>query len=217
MKVIITESQLKDIIKSNFGLDLTGQIRMVTNKWELPFEFDKVIGERMLNHYLNKFGPMYVFDTKKGLFLAQDRGKQYNGWNIADKFDFGLSELDFMKILGIEYLGLSIDDLLNEYFDEKSINEEVTDDLDEPDDNITKIIQAYLDMNLPNYYNIKRFWVDYNEQFDDYIVNIFFDRQLAIEMGGGMNKLIRKATDEIGNELIPFFKGINLVFHQHFE
>jgi hypothetical protein len=103
------------------------------------------------------------------------------------------------------------------YFDEKSINEEVTDDLDEPDDNITKIIQAYLDMNLPNYYNIKRFWVDYNEQFDDYIVNIFFDRQLAIEMGGGMNKLIRKATDEIGNELIPFFKGINLVFHQHFE
>lgn len=118
MKVIITESQLKDIIKSNFGLDLTGQIHMVTNKWELPFEFDKVIGERMLNHYLNKFGPMFVFDTKKGLFLAQDRGEKYGGWNIADKFDFGLSELDFMKIFGIEYLGLSIDDLLNEYFDE---------------------------------------------------------------------------------------------------
>lgn len=118
MKLIITESQLKNIIKSNFGLDLTGKIRMVTNKWELPFEFDTVIGERMLNHHLNKFGPMFVFDTKKGLFLAQDRGKQYDGWNIADKFDFGLSELDFMKILGIEYLGLSIDDLINEYFDE---------------------------------------------------------------------------------------------------
>jgi hypothetical protein len=116
MKVLITESKMKDIIKSNFGLDLTGKIHMVTNKWELPFEFDNIIGERMLNHYLNRFGPMYVFETKKGLFLAQDRG--YDGWTIADHLDFGLSELDFMRILGIEYLGLSMNDLINLYMEE---------------------------------------------------------------------------------------------------
>lgn len=214
MKIVITESQLKDIIKSQFGLDLTGQIRMVTNKWELPFEFDKIIGERMLNYYLNKFGPMFVFDTKEGLFLAQDRGKEYGGWNIADKFDFGLSEFDFMKILGIEYLGLSIDDLLHEYFDEKSINEQLT---DEPEDNIGKIIESYLNMTKSFHKGIKRFWVDYDETFDRYDINIFFDRQLAIKMGGKINSLIRDSISSIGSDIEGMFKGVRFSIFQHFE
>jgi len=213
MKVLITESKMKDIIKSNFGLDLTGKIHMVTNKWELPEEFDKIIGERMLNHYLNRFGPMYWFDTKKGLFLAQDRGNQYDGWNIADHLDFGLSELDFMRILGIEYLGLSMDDLINLYMEEP-INEQIT---DEAEDNMTKIIESYLDMNIDEYYGVKKFWVDYNEVHDSYDINIFFDRKLAIKLGGKMNIIIRKATDNIGNDTNNMFSGLKLGLYQHFE
>ena len=83
--------------------------------------------------------------------------------------------------------------------------------------NITEVIQLYLDNNLKDYYGIKKFWVDYDEQFDSYIVNIFFDRKIAIELGGKMNILIRRATNHIGNELTPMFQGIQLRFHQHFE
>jgi hypothetical protein len=212
MKYLINESQLKNIIKSNFGVDLTDKIHMVTSKWELPEEFDFFINPRVLNKYLNKYGPMFVFEIGKHSYLTQNQGS--DGWMIIDNADRQLSELEFMKILGIEYLGLSMDNLLDEYFKEKSINEQVT---DEPEDNMTKIIQSYLDMNLPNYYAIKRFLVDYNEQFDSYDINIFFDRQMAIDMGGGINMLLRNAKYYINEELNSVFNGAKFSLYEHFE
>jgi len=212
MKYLINESQLKNIIKSNFGVDLTNKIHMVTNKWELPFEFEYV-SPRTLNNYLNKFGPMYVFEIGKKLYLGQNQGRK-DGWTIVDTGDRIVSELEFMKMLGIEYLGLSMDNLLDEYFKEESINEQVT---DEPEDNMSKIIQSYLDMNLPNYYGIKRFWVDYNEQFDGYDVNIFFDRQVVMDMGGGSNMLLRNANFYLKEELNSVFNGAKFSLYQHFE
>lgn len=212
MKYIITESQLKDIIKSNFGVDLTNKIHMVTSKWELPEEFDFFINPRVLNKYLNKYGPMFVFEIGKRSYLTQNQGS--DGWMIIDTGDRQLSELEFMKILGIEYLGLSMDTLLDEYFKEESINEQIT---DEPEDNMVKIIQSYLDMNVNQYYGVKRFLVDYNEQFDTYPINIIFDRKLAIELGGKMNIVMRKATDAVGNDTTNMFSGLELRYYQHFE
>jgi hypothetical protein len=116
MKVLITESKMKNIIKSNFGLDLTGKIHMVTNKWELPEEFDFFMNPRVLNKYLNKYGPMFVFEIGRKSYLTQNRDG--SDWMIIDNGDRPLSELEFMKILGIEYLGLSMDDLINLYMEE---------------------------------------------------------------------------------------------------
>lgn len=212
MKALITESQLKDIIKSHFGVDLTNKIHMVTNKWELPLEFE-FVSPRALNTYLNRFGPMYVFEIGKRLYLGQNQGRE-DGWMIVDTGDRVVSEFEFMKLLGIEPLGLTMDTLLDQYFDEKTLYEQVT---DEPEDNMTKIIQSYLDMNLPNYYGIKRFWVDYNEQFDSYDINIFFDRQMAIDMGGGINMLLRNAKYYISEELNTVFNGAKFSLYQHFE
>jgi hypothetical protein len=118
MKVLITESKMKDIIKSNFGIDLTDKIHMVTNKWELPFEFDKFINDRILNNYLNKYGPMYVFDTPSEKFLAQDRGEINGGWYIVDTTDEWYSELEILQLLGLQYLGMSLGDLINLYMEE---------------------------------------------------------------------------------------------------
>jgi hypothetical protein len=212
MKYLINESQLKNIIKSNFGVDLTNKIHMVTNKWELPFEFEH-INQRTLNNYLNKFGPMYVFEIGKKLYLGQNQGRK-DGWTIVDTGDRIVSEFKFMKMIGIEYLGLSMDNLLDEYFKEESINEQVT---DEPEDNMSKIIQSYLDMNIPNYYGIKRFWVEYNEQFDAYDVNIFFDRQVVMDMGGGSNMLLRNANFYLNEELNSVFNGAKFSLYQHFD
>jgi len=212
MKYLINESQLKNIIKSNFGVDLTNKIHMVTNKWELPFEFEH-LNPRTLNNYLNKFGPMYVFEIGKKLYLGQNQGRK-DGWTIVDTGDRIVSEFKFMKMIGIEYLGLSMDNLLDEYFKEESINEQVT---DEPEDNMSKIIQSYLDMNIPNYYGIKRFWVEYNEQFDAYDVNIFFDRQVVMDMGGGSNMLLRNANFYLNEELNSVFNGAKFSLYQHFD
>lgn len=216
MKILINESQLKNLLKSHFGVDLTGKIKMITSASQVPYEFDKYVDHRYIKRAINHYGPIYLLTIEKKwskemfLYQKRDGGRVM----IINTMDTEISEMDIMKKLGIEVLGLSVNNLIDEYLTEEPLNEQVT---DETEDNIGIIIQSYLDMNLHNYYGIKRFLVDYNEQWGNYIINIFFDRQMAVDMGGGINMLIRRATNEIGNELTPFFKGINLVFHQHFE
>lgn len=119
MKYLITENRVKELIKKYFNLDLTGKIHMVTNKWELPFEFDNFMSEAQLNRSLNKYGPMYIIQTdnriigKSNLFLCQNRDK---GWEVVDSDDNVYSEFELMKELRIHPLALSIDDLINAYF-----------------------------------------------------------------------------------------------------
>lgn len=118
MKYLITENQIKRIIEKKLYLDLTNKIRMVTNKWELPFEFERFISDRILNSYLNKFGPMFVIETPKDIYLAQDRGVGKKEWFLVNSNDSIVNELKVTKELGVHVLGLSIDDLINAYIEE---------------------------------------------------------------------------------------------------
>lgn len=118
MKYILTENQVKNLIKKKLGIDLTGKIFIVTNKWELPFEFDRVIPTRQLNHLLNRFGPMYVIEGKKRKYLVQPRDNGYDGWGIGENIEYGISEPSIMRDLGIHPLGLQLDDLINAYIEE---------------------------------------------------------------------------------------------------
>jgi hypothetical protein len=115
MKILIKESQLKSFIKNKLGVDLTDRINIVTNKWELPMEFDKVISPRGLNEYLNKYGPMFAIETKDNMYLCQDRGKNY-GWVNIDKNGGIVDESEIMSDLGVDKLGLSMNDVISMYF-----------------------------------------------------------------------------------------------------
>lgn len=115
MKYLITENQIKRIIKKKFGLDLTDNISMVTNKWELPFEFDNTVPERQLNRFLNTYGPMYVITTTKNMYLGQERE---NGWLFYDKKDLKTPDHKIMNELGIQGLGLSAGDLIDAYIND---------------------------------------------------------------------------------------------------
>ena len=114
MKYIITENQIKRIINKKFGVDLTDKISMVTNKWELPFEFE-YIPDWGLNKYLNNYGPMYVIQTPKQIYLGQERE---NGWFIVDRGDRIVKDYQIMEELGIHGLGLSLGDLINAYIND---------------------------------------------------------------------------------------------------
>jgi hypothetical protein len=115
MKYLITENQIKRIIEKKFGIDLTDKISMVTNKWELPFEFDNTVPERALNRFLNQYGPMYVITTPKNMYLGQERE---NGWLFYDVKDLKTPDHKIMRELGIHGLGLSAGDLINAYIEE---------------------------------------------------------------------------------------------------
>jgi hypothetical protein len=115
MKILIKESQLKSFIKNKLGIDLTNRTHLVTNKWELPIEFEDFISPGIFNVYLNKYGPMFFIESKNNLYLTQDRGID-NGWITMDKNGEISDDFEVMTNLGVGKLGLSMNDLISMYF-----------------------------------------------------------------------------------------------------
>ena len=114
MKYLISESKLKEMLKKVAGVDLTGKISIITNKDDLPMEFNRMFTPRTLNSYLNNFGPIFLIDGPKKSFLYQNQIR--NGRIIiADSNGKIHSESSLMDYLGIPPIGLSIDDLINTY------------------------------------------------------------------------------------------------------
>jgi hypothetical protein len=115
MKVIITENKLKDFIRKTFSVDLTNKIEIVTNFWDIPSRFDGLFSRSQVNRILNNYGPMYVLSVDDKKFLAQPRENGWIGFN--SQFD-RLTEAELLDNLGLQYLGFSLDKVIDLYFEE---------------------------------------------------------------------------------------------------
>ncbi len=115
MKFIITESKIKQFIKNKFGVDLTNRIKMIQSYYDLPEHYQWMISKQMIDMHLNNHGPMYVFygDTDSYLYQNQS-GKEV----IGDSTDHTVSYSDLMEDLGIEGMGLTIDQVIDIYVNE---------------------------------------------------------------------------------------------------
>lgn len=119
MKILISESKLKNFFKNRFDFDLTGKIKMITSTHNLPEKF-KFIDPQIIRTYLNKFGPIFIinFDGRNYLYQSQEGNREL----VADEYDRVYPINIFMDILGISGLGLRVQDLIDIYFEEESIN-----------------------------------------------------------------------------------------------
>ena len=74
-------------------------------------------------------------------------------------------------------------------------------------------IEEYINSN--SYNSVIRVMVDYDEVMDDVIVNIFFDAEHAVKLGGGINSVIKKSGKKIMEDLSVF--PFDFKYHIHFE
>jgi len=126
MKIIITESQLKNIVEShdkaktflkdNFGFDFSGRIEQITSTYDVPMSFDNGISPEMIRQFLNYWGPMYLFELDGVKYLYQDRG-DYEWFIDEEGYDYVDDEIP--EKLGIAILGLRFSDIINMYFQEE--------------------------------------------------------------------------------------------------
>jgi len=118
MKYIITEDKLKKFLKRQFGVDLTGNIEMITSSYQLPFGFDKYFTTRDIMRYLNQYGPMYLIKIDKGdeMFLIQDRGD--SELYIYSSRGYRINEVTFFERIGMEPI-ISVMDLIDQYYREE--------------------------------------------------------------------------------------------------
>lgn len=116
MKYIIGESKLKNLIKKQFGVDLTGNIEMITSSSQVPYEFDKCISSTSINRDLNRWGPMYLVKLNNDvMFLVQDRGKESV---IMSNFCYDVSEKKFFEMIGVKPI-IGLMDFINQYYVEE--------------------------------------------------------------------------------------------------
>jgi len=113
MKLIITESKLKDFIEKKFGVDLTGKIKKIESVDDIPDIFNPDTMERQYRYYLKNYGPMYAFKGNGKMFLYQNQ----LGINLISDQKFNLySACELFENLGIECgMGLTIQDLIDLY------------------------------------------------------------------------------------------------------
>ena len=117
----------KNFLKDKFGIDLDGKIRMIQSYEDLPLVFASHFYPKDFNRMLNDGGPFYVLNINKGykigntyvnkLYLYRPRvdGSSY----LVDQDGYNKAEYTFLENLGVDVMGLTIEDLVNIYFNEE--------------------------------------------------------------------------------------------------
>jgi len=117
MKYLITESKLKSFIKDKFGLDFTGDIELDPNIYKILNDFDECVSYGGLHkrRSSDNYGPMYLITIDDNFkILYQMNNITGQSWIISNKCD-SYDESDFMNLLEIRVLGLSMDEFVNLY------------------------------------------------------------------------------------------------------
>ena len=113
MKYIISESQVKHIIKKFFKKDFSDKIEMIQDWDDLSYKFRRSFGsKKRFNYHLNYFGPMYLILVDGIEYLTQERK---HGWTIVDDNDNSISDDKLMNLLGISPLGISMNEFIDAY------------------------------------------------------------------------------------------------------
>ena len=126
MKIIITESQLKNIIeshdkekkflKNNFGIDFSNGIELVTGAYDIPSSFYECMSFLLFRRSLNLWGPMYLFELDGVKYLYQDRGDFE--WFLGDDCN-EYTDNEIPEDLGITVMGFKFSDIIDIYFEEQ--------------------------------------------------------------------------------------------------
>ena len=126
MKIIIKESQYnfilenleknKKFLNKVMGIDFTDKIQQITSTYDVPMEFDKHFTSRMINRYLNNYGPMYLFELDGKKYLYLDMGDHEK---FIDEKGNVFFENEIPERLGIDVMGLRFSDIIDIYFKEE--------------------------------------------------------------------------------------------------
>jgi hypothetical protein len=107
----------KKFLTNVMGVDFTDKIEQVTSVYDVPYSFYRkgIFTMPDVAAYLNKFGPMYIFELDGRRFIYQDRSR-YESFISEDGIVY---EDKIPEQLGIDIMGLRFSDIVNLYFNEE--------------------------------------------------------------------------------------------------
>ena len=75
MKIIINESNVRNLLVNRLGVDLTGKIDMLTSVYHVPSVFDFFMNSHMTRVWMNNYGPMYLIKLPDETLIYLKQGK----------------------------------------------------------------------------------------------------------------------------------------------
>jgi len=117
MKLLITESKLKTFIKNKLNIDFTGRVELdpsiykILNDFDFYFTYDGLRRRQLGDNY----GPMYLIELDNNRKVLYQMNYSSNLPLILDNKGDGYEESDFMNLLGIYALGITMEQFLDLY------------------------------------------------------------------------------------------------------
>jgi hypothetical protein len=117
MKVVITESKLKTFIKEKLNIDFTGRVELdpsiykILNDFDFYFTYDGLRRRQLGDNY----GPMYLIELDDNHKVLYQMNYSSNNPLILNNLGDGYEESDFMNLLGISTLGITLEQFLDLY------------------------------------------------------------------------------------------------------
>ena len=117
MKLLINESKLKTFIKDKFNIDLTGRVELdpsiysLLNDFDFYFTYDGLRRRQLGDNY----GPIYLIELDDNRKVLYQMNYSSNHPLILDNKGDLYEESDFMNMLGIRALGITLEQFLDLY------------------------------------------------------------------------------------------------------
>ena len=172
----------KKFLTNVMGVDFTGNIQQVTSVYDVPYSFYRkgIFTMPDVASYLNRFGPMYIFELDGRRFIYQDRGR-YESFISEDGIVY---EDKIPEQLGIDIMGLRFSDIVNLYFNEE--DDVITEDEDKMLRNRAQRRLGFINqhVNELDSDDVCEYWT--KDEVDDYV-------------DSSMSNIVQQVCEQIGS------------------
>ena len=118
MKILINESDLRNLLVNRLGIDLTGKVKVLTSVYHIPMVFDEFMDSHMVKVWMNNYGPMYLINLPDETLIYQKQGKIRERILLSSEGE-SYQEQEVLDKLGVPPMGLTLDDIVNTFAEEE--------------------------------------------------------------------------------------------------
>lgn len=117
MKILISESDLRNLLVNRLGIDLTGKVKVLTSVYHVPTVFDFFMNSHMTRAWLINYGPMYLIKLPDETLIYQKQGKIRDEILVNSNGE-SYEEQEILDKLGVPPIGLTLTDIVNTFGEE---------------------------------------------------------------------------------------------------
>ena len=120
MKILISESDLRNLLVNRLGVDLTGKVKVLTSVYHIPRVFDEFMNSHMARVWMNNYGPMYLIKLPDETLIYQKQGKIRDKILVNSEGE-SYQEQEVLDKLGVPPIGLTLTDIVESFAEEKDM------------------------------------------------------------------------------------------------